>query len=249
MRLTLTLFTLFGLGFASPLVEPVKRQSSTVQTEKLLSLERRLETEVAQFDTSGRTAMASIIDLAYAYQLPIAIEYVDSDFAAHPNSLEFRHESIRSILEKIIAQVPAYRLTFSGNIVDIYVPKARDDSSNFLNKTIRNFVVNDVDTQTADMELVCALARELDPPGGCFGSYAPGQWGPRKVTVHIQNAKVYEVLNAIVAENGKALWTVLVPPDSLSKRPVLNSWHIYPLEPSFKDIVLSKLASISNSAT
>jgi hypothetical protein len=244
MKLAPSLVILCGVCLTIPLGKPFKHSSSPTQTDQKSSVERKLDTEVEQFDTSGRTILASVIELAYEYQLPTAVEYIDGDFATRPISMEFRHEPLRRILEAIIQKVPEYRLTFSGGIVDIYVPKARDDSSNFLNKFIKNFVVTQVDTQSADMDLVCALAKELVPPSGCFGSFAPGQWGPLKITVHMQNSRVYEILNAIVAENGKAIWIVTVSPDRLSKTPLINPWHIYPLEGSFKETVLDKLTSV-----
>ena len=82
----------------------------------------------------------------------------------------------------------------------------------------------------------------------CGGSLATGQWGPLKITLHLQNAKVYEALNAIVAENGKAIWTVVVHPDELSKlqfsRPTMHwePWYVYPLQRPFKADVLERLA-------
>ena len=95
------------------------------------------------------------------------------------------------------------------------------------------------------MELFCALAREVEPSGGCGGSIAVGQWRPLKIAVHLQNAKVYEIVNAIVVQNGKAVWTVIAPPQKLSRVPVGGLWHIYPLEPPFKNAVLDKVSSVA----
>jgi len=95
------------------------------------------------------------------------------------------------------------------------------------------------------MELVCALTRELVPPGGCGGSIAVGQWGSLKITLHLHNATVFETLNAIVAQNGKTVWTVMATPNKLSKIPVGGLWHIYPLEPCYKTGVLDRVSSVA----
>src|SRR4029077_16336206 len=160
----------------------------------------KLNRRVEQFDTSGRTLVTSVVDLAYEYELPIGIEYLDPVATARPIDLQFHDESIRGILTAIILQIPEYRVSFSDGLVDIYAPKAREDSSNLLNKVIKNFAVTDLDTHEADLELFCTLSREVEPRGGCGGSIAIGQWGPLKITVHLQNAQVYEIVNAIVAQ-------------------------------------------------
>jgi hypothetical protein len=84
----------------------------------------------------------------------------------------------------------------------------------------------------------------MDPSRGCAGSLAIGQWPSVEITLHLQNAKVYEILNAIVAQNGKAVWTLMARPDALSKRQSANLWYVYPLQQPFKSTVLERLARI-----
>lgn len=129
--------------------------------------------------------------------------------------------------------------------MDVYAPKARDDTSNLLNQTIKEFGVAGVDTHEADHALFRMLAHQLTPRRSVVGNLAIGQWGPTKISVHMRNAKVYEILNAIVAQNGRAIWTVLKPPEKLSTE-VGDLWHIYPIDPPFKDGVLAQLSAISH---
>jgi hypothetical protein len=76
--------------------------------------------------------------------------------------------------------------------------------------------------------------------GGFNG--APG-FNPR-ITVHLQHAKVYEVLNAIVAQNGKAIWTVTASPEKPSKLQSGGIWYIYPLQQPFEATALERLARV-----
>ncbi len=230
------------LTVASP--KPVNLRASKTESAQVTIFERKLDTRVERFETSGRTLIASVIDLAYEYELPTAIEYIDHDATTRPINLQFRDESVRGILMAIILQIPEYRVSFFDGMVDVYVPKGRQDSSNLFNKVIKDFAVSELDTHRADMELVCTLARDLVPPGGCGGSIAVGQWGSLKITLHLHNATVFEILNAIVAQNGKAVWAVMAPPDKLSKIPIGGLWHVYPLEPSYRSGVLERLNSI-----
>ena len=77
----------------------------------------------------------------------------------------------------------------------------------------------------------------------CLNSIATGQLGTQKITIHLRNAKVYELINAIVAHNGKAAWAVIVPRSRLVGADSSDLWHIYPLQAPFKEAVLDKLSS------
>lgn len=242
MKLIAKLLIMYAVLSAAASARSASKHSENAQSQTL-HFAAKLDERVEVFNTSGRTLVASVLDLAYEYELPTGIEYIDREAATKPINLELRNESVRGILLAIVQQLPQYRVNFSDGLVNIYAPRAREDASNLFNRVIKTFAVTELDTHRADVELVCSLARELVPPGPCGGSIAVGQWGPLKITVHLQNAKVYEIVNAMVAQNGKAVWTVIAPPDKLSKVPVGGLWHIYPLEPPFKDAVLLKLTS------
>lgn len=224
---------------------PVDSLSFEKAYAQATTFEDKINARVELFDASNRTLVANLIDLAYSHNLPLGIEYIDKKALTQPIGLVLRNESIQGILIALVQQVPEYKVTFSGGVVDVYAPKAREDTSNLLNKTIKNFGVSELDTTRADMELFCALSREVLPSGGCGGSIATGQWGPKRVSVHLRNATVYEILNAITSQNGEAVWTVIAAPDNLSKIPFGGLWHMYPLDPLYKEAVLNQLASIS----
>lgn len=192
----------------------VEHHETVAESTTASSFEQKLDIPVKRFDTAGRTLVACIVDLAFTYQLPTAIEYADREAATRPLNSHFQNESVQRILEAITEQVPGYSVSFSGGIVDVFAARGRGDPSNLLNKITKDFAVSEVDTHEADSQLFCAVVSELYSQG-CLVSIALGQWGPLKITLHLQNARVYEVLNAIVAENGKAIWTVLVRPDQL----------------------------------
>lgn len=242
------LFIPFLCPITAVSARPLDLRASDTHSAQVSVFERKLQARVERFDTSGRTLVASVLDLAYEYELPMGLEYIDHDAVTRPIDLDLRGESVRGILVALVQQASEYRVSFSDGLVDIYSPKARDARSNLLNMVIKNFSVSSLDTRRADVELVCALAHQLVPPGGCGGSIAPGQWGQVKITLHMENARIYEVLNAIVAQNGKAVWFVMAPPEQLSKFPMGGLWHIDPLQPPFKAGVLDKLTDIGNEA-
>ncbi len=207
-------------------------------------LERKLDQRVARFDTAGCTFVSCVTALAYCYGLPTAIEYVDRDAAHRSLNVIFHDESIREILDALLQQTPEYRVDFSDGIVDVYSPKARADSSNVMNTVIANFEVKQMETRQADFWLFCEVATKVNK-GWCGGSIAVGAWDPTRISLHMQNAKVYEVINAIVAENGRAIWTVTAPPDRMVKIQDGGSWYISPLDAPYEEDVLRRLKRAS----
>jgi hypothetical protein len=246
MKHALRLFALCACCLVIGSAQPVNLCRPRGQSARVLSFEEKLDRRIDRYDTSGRTLIASVIDLAYEYELPVGLEYINHEAATRPIDFETHDESVRGILVAIVQQVPEYRVSFLSGMIDIYAPKAREDPSNLLNKVVKEFSAAGLDTQDAALQLSCALTHEIEPSSGCGGSVALGQWGPVKITVHLQNAKVYEILNAIVAQNGKALWTVIAPPEKLSKIQFGGLWHIYPLEPPFKGTVLGRMTDMGN---
>jgi hypothetical protein len=242
MKLAILLFTC-SIILNTPSGPTESRHLSARQPQARPTLDTKLDKHINNFRTAGRPLLAILVDLAYEYQLPLGIEYVDREAATHAIELEFRDESLRNILLAVVGQLPEYRVAFPPGLIQVYSPQAREDTSDLLNKVIENFSVVNVDTRDADLELTCSLSRELNA-GFCGGSIATGQWGPTRITAHLQNAKVYEIVNTIVAQNGKAVWTVIAPPDKLSTIPPGGLWHIYPLESAFKSIVLERLAEV-----
>jgi hypothetical protein len=234
LRLIFAVLTLFA-GWTTAL---------SAQPTNLTTFEKSLARHVPRFDTSGRTLVACVVDLAYEYQLPMAIEYVDGDATKRSLNVHLHNQSLRQILEGIIRQSPKYRVDFSQGLVDIFNPESRGDASNPFNAVIRDFAVTKQETRQADSQLFCALNRQIDSSQFCGGSLAIGQWPSVQITLHLQDAKVYEILNAIVAQNSRAIWTLMVRPDELSKPQPSNLWYVYPLQPPFKSTVLERLARI-----
>src|SRR5579872_2815893 len=208
------------------------------------ALEYKLDKRVQYFDAAGRTLVENVVDLAYEYQLPLGIEYLDREALRRPIDLRLQNESVRGILTAIVQQVPEYSVTFSDGLVDIFDPQEREDRSNLLNTIIKNVNITGREAGEANQELACALAHEIDPSTVCVASIAKGQLGQQKITLHLQNVKVYEVINAIVAQNQKAIWTVIADRSSLTDPRSSDLWHIYPLQAPFKQAVLDKLLSL-----
>jgi hypothetical protein len=244
-----TLLRVIAAGMMILLIEPLVTGQSTsdkaVRSTKprtVLTLDEKLENVPADFDVSGKSMTHLVLDLAYQYQLPMGIEHVTADALYRPLNLRLKRRNLKEIISTIVQAVPGFQVDFSGGLVDIFSPMARLDASIPLNTTIHAFDVSNLDTHWADYELFCVLERQMHPHSGCGGSIAPGQWGDLRITLHLQNKHVYEALNAIVAQNGRAVWARIFP---LPRKPgdfiSLGSWHIYPLSPHFESAALEDI--------
>jgi hypothetical protein len=219
--------------------QSVARHKTKVQSPQVASFEQKTNKLVSGFNTCGRTLVDSVIDLAYEYQVPVAIEYADGEATTRPINLEFHHKSLREMVDAIVKQDQQYRVSFSNGVVDIFSPRAREDRSNLLNKVLKDFSVTEMETREADFQLFCAVAQAAGSQG-CGGSLAVGQWEPFRITLHLRNARTYEILNAIVAQNGSAIWTVTA--SNLASFPQSSGlWYIYPLQEPFKSVVSDRL--------
>ena len=244
MRTTAVLWTiaclLIYLGTGA---EPLLGQKETLQGghKHTLGFNEKMRITVPEFQAAGRPMAEVAVSMAYRYKVPMAIEHVDRNALRKPLRLKIKDQSVRRIIAAVVAAVPGYRVDFSQGLVDIYSPAARTDPSNPLNTVISRYDVDGLDTHLADAELLCDIARQLRGRSGCGGSVAGGQWGNRKITLHLRDKRAYEILNAIIAQNGEALWIPMKRPKEGSPLIMGNLWYIYPLDRSFESSALGRL--------
>lgn len=225
---------------------PTRSSKSPAETG---SFHRKLRRRLDAFDASGRPLAELLLSLAYRYKLPMGLEYVDRACATRPLHLKLGAGSLQAVITALVHAVPGYQVDFSQNLADVYAPGARNNSSDMLNAVISQFDASGEDVHRADLDLFCALVRKLNPRSGCGGSIAPGQWRTARVTLHARGKRVYELLNAIVAEVGPAIWTPVVAPESLTlpRSGTLSTlWYIYSEEaPSEElDIAIGRLRDL-----
>jgi hypothetical protein len=214
------------------------RQENQARLVSLRGFPVSLERQVEQFDAGGRSLAEVAVDLAYSNSLPMAFEHADPEILQKPIHIKLERPTLRQILTAAVGSFPNYRVDFSQGLVDIYSTVARRDPTNPLNTLVPRYDVAGLDTHLADAQLLCAIP----PIQGCGGSVAGGQWGPLTITLHLRHKRVYEILNAIVAQNGHALWIPL--PWRTTSDIRMNFWYIYPLDPPFKRSVLDNLQKL-----
>jgi hypothetical protein len=200
----------------------------------------KLDEPIERFDAAGRSLTDAVLDLAFKHQLPLGIEYVDREAALRPLTVDVRGRTTRETLVFLAAAVPGYQVEFSHGVASLFSPRVREDRANLLNKVIPNFEVAEADPFMANIELICALHRQLLPPAGCGGSFPIGS--PKRISIHMRGARVSEILDAIVAKQG-AVWFVKVRPETLAKDQV-DFGHVYELVVPFDRIAKDRIRGL-----
>jgi hypothetical protein len=209
------------------------------------ALGRALDAPVKNFILDRKPVIEGLFDLAYEYRLPLGIEYIDADLLRRPFKVELGNVSVRVAIESLVKHLPEYRVSFSDGLVDLYSPRARRNRSNILNMTMAHFQVSRVDALEASHRLWGEVFVRLHPGQGFAGHVPYGALAPSdpRVTLNLENRKVYEILNAIVAADGEAMWLVQHPPRGLSYFEG-NLWYVYNLNPAGKDFIIAPLREL-----
>lgn len=141
------------------------QNSEQARAGQARTLGEQLLARIDRFDGAGKPATELLLDLAYKYGLPMAIEYVEREASSRPVKVVLRHTTLGHALAAIVAEMPGYALSTSEGLIDVYSPHAREDPSNELNLVVKNYNVDGVDTVQASADLACAIGREMRPQG------------------------------------------------------------------------------------
>jgi hypothetical protein len=239
-----------GTGWLRPggllllLVLPL-RAGSAAPAQSQGGFEVALRTPVKEFALLNRPVIEGLFDLADRYKVPLGVEYLDARLMRHPVSLRLENITVATAFEALVKPLQEYQVDYSHGLVEVYSPKARRDPSNILNMTISRFQVAHVNAMDASLQLEEEVFARLNPGVGFGGDYAYGANAPTqpKVTLDLNDRKVYEILNAIVAADGEAMWLVRVPPEGLSFFN-WNRWSIHGLDPAGKEPILASLREL-----
>jgi hypothetical protein len=204
------------------------------------TLGEKLSSHIRSYDMEGRSLVECLLELAYRYKLPLGIEYIDQKAVADRSTLRFFNQTLRDVITSMVVRVPNYRVDFSGGLVDVYSTAGRGDASNTLNITIPDFSVSEVDLGFANFKVAEALQRTVSPGAMFAGDFIGAKFGRGKITLHLQGKRVYEILNAVTAEDGGCVWLAVVPPAGLRARGA-HVWRVYTLDAPLRSVALDQV--------
>ena len=79
MKYSLRLAILFAFFPTIVSQQVLEHHEVVAESATVSSFEQTLDKHVQRFDTAGKTLVASVVELAFAYELPTAIEYADRE--------------------------------------------------------------------------------------------------------------------------------------------------------------------------
>jgi hypothetical protein len=236
------LYLLTSLALLAP-ARPACSQRRSGSERIHLSFQEKLDTRISKLDARGRTLISTVLSFAYTYELPVGIEYVDHNSVSRPLKIVLSNTSVRESLRDAVSKLPEYSISFSDGVIQLYSNHARLDRSNLLNTVIRNVDLSGSDPVMLSADLFALLHRQTRSEGAITFSAPLGQLGSQKIAIHMRNAKVYEILDKIIADLGNAIWVVRVPPERLSDLSG-TLWYIYPLTPNWQHVILNDAKSL-----
>jgi hypothetical protein len=148
---------------------------------------------------------------------------------------------VKQVIEALVAKASGYRVRFSYGLVQVYSPAGYGDLSNPLNTTIETFDIANLPRQEAEGRLLGALVSKLSPGAGYGGDAAYGPEPQPLLTLRLKGARVFEILDAIVAADGTSIWHML-PASLRSPTPAQGPpWVVYDLRRGTERVVLERL--------
>jgi hypothetical protein len=202
---------------------------------------RRLAARVGSFDNHGKWLTATLLEVAAEYHLPMGIEKVTPEALHKSIDVRMRAGTVSGLLDLCVKQLPDYSWSVLAGAVLIYGPDERGQASNLFNFIIPTFSVKDSTMGQADwklrndLDLWVARAKSgwkpgVKPkgafvPGGIEGSYiSDPELEKVRISLSTHGAPIREVLNRMVALQGRAVWVALVYPENLSEAPNWGLW-------------------------
>jgi hypothetical protein len=207
----------------------------------------KLKTPVRQYTLKASSFLEALMQVADQFRIPMGIAWVDTPPARTRVSLSLKSTTVEEIIEAIAKSQPGYSVQVSDGVVHIFSTQV-PASQNFLLLKVDKFEARHEVVQMAQRRLRELVQDSVAPPmptrGGIAGSLITNVGEP-KISVDVNDAKVYQVLDSLAIASPKKVWVVTFT-DSLtgtgfrrtsslwtagaipdSEQPVWNmfSWH------------------------
>jgi hypothetical protein len=216
-------------------------------------LESRLS-QKADYVPVATSAKERLIEVAQHYRIPMGIEWINLPNADGSSPLT-PQPTVREMILSIFRPIPGYKMEIRGGVVNVSNVAFVDDSRNFLSMRLAEYRADRENVFGAEFRLRLSIHSTLHPEryslggngGYGYGTQRDDDFDVTNISFSRRNVTVREILNAIVRENGNALWVVeLVPSKMMKSEPFFAqhsyggdvqtdfTWRIIPLGPAVK---------------
>ena len=153
----------------------------------------------------------ALIKIATRFQLPLAVEWVQSGDTLQPIRLD-QLESASAILDAVLSTHNGYSWQLENGVLHVFERSLVSDTRNPLNVVVDTFSGDPVTVPYADNFLFEAV-REVVRPTGLPGVAGNLKTSANELNFHIQshNDPVREILNKIIMASKMKVWIATFP--------------------------------------
>ena len=183
-------------------------------------LETKLAQRVKAFDSESSTSLAQLIDFARQFGVPMGIEWRDEAEGRATPPIHARNTTAQNVLRQILRTEPDKRYRITGGVIHVFTLPILNDGRNFLNLRISKFQVENQNLFGAEYLLRMSIHQILSRSQGYGGGHGYGvprndKFDVRNLNLVLNGTTVREILNALAAGQGNALWVVRMNPPRL----------------------------------
>jgi hypothetical protein len=159
----------------------------------------------------GTSFIDALIKIATRFELPLAVEWVQSADNLRPVRLDQR-ETASAMLEALVSGRSGYSWQLENGVLHVFERSLVSDPRNPLNIIVDKFPEDAVTVPYADSYLFETIREVVRPTGlpgiaGNLNAYS----GERQFQIQIHNDSVREVLNKIIATSKMKIWIATFP--------------------------------------
>ncbi len=187
----------------------------------------------ADFVPTANSQKGLLVEIAKHYKLPMGIEWA-YDLKEKPIISLTPQPTVEALLELVLAQAPSYFMEIKDGVINIRHTSYSEDSRNFLTLRLPEYKAKKVNVFAAEWQLRLEIHRTIHPEqysNGFNGGYGQPDRGDgfniSNISYSGKNVKVRDVLNAIVKQNGNALWLVELNPSKVMRDERFFVQHVY----------------------
>jgi hypothetical protein len=179
-----------------------------------IELDAKLRMKVHDYHLQAHTFVEALTITASKFGVPIGIQWVNIAGPTSAVDLSWKDTTAYEILRTIVDTQPGLDMRIDKGVVHVLYPRLIPDRENPVELKIGAFRVNNVPAELASQKLRDIVKALTSPPESKSG-YSGGVGGTGfsniddpKITINLANARVEDVLDALVLTSARKIWIV-----------------------------------------
>lgn len=188
-------------------------------------LQAQLDASVGEYSLMAGSLLQALHRVATDFKLPMGVEWMRDNDSLKPVRLSWTGTSVKNVIERVVAEYPAYRISTDRSIIHVFRDDIRSDPTNPLELRLGPLEINEELSTASGLQLRSRVARLLRPSlsGGEGGSIAGGIGGDRLVSFKANNPTLREALDGFAVSASGVMWVVTYGPQKSGNIPARST--------------------------